>query len=208
MKKILITIFLSIKNVAKRFHIFGMKRYNCLKFWLNGVEFGKNLDAYFGIYIRKSKSAKFLIGNNFRLISGGGENPLCRNLRASFLVEDNALLEIQDNVGMSSPSIWVHEKITIGRNVLIGGGTVMIDTDAHNLDWRVRLEKDDIYEVASSPICIENNVFIGAYCIILKGVTIGEGAVIGAGSVVCKDIPPFSIAAGNPCRVIKEGVRT
>lgn len=54
----------------------------------------------------------------------------------------------------------------------------------------------------SCPICIGDNVFIGARAIILKGVTIGEGSVIGAGAVVAKDIPPFSIAVGNPVRVI------
>ena len=60
------------------------------------------------------------------------------------------------------------------------------------------------YEVTySKPITIEDDVWIGGGAIILPGVTIGKGSVIGTGSVVTKSIPPYSVAAGNPCRVIK-----
>ncbi len=56
----------------------------------------------------------------------------------------------------------------------------------------------------AKPVTIGNNVWIGAGCHILPGVTIGEGATIGAGSIVCRDILPHTLAVGNPCRVIKE----
>ena len=113
---------------------------------------------------------------------------------------------------MSSPCLWAKERITIGNYVNIGGDCIIMDSDAHNLDWRIR---DSLKMVAPkvsldnqtakcAPIVIEDHVLIGARSIILKGVTIGHGAVIGAGSVVVKDVPANCIAAGNPCRVIKE----
>jgi acetyltransferase-like isoleucine patch superfamily enzyme len=58
--------------------------------------------------------------------------------------------------------------------------------------------------VQTAPVTIEDDVWIGAQCIILKGVTIGARSIIGAGSVVTKDIPADCVAAGNPCRIIKE----
>ena len=60
------------------------------------------------------------------------------------------------------------------------------------------------YRVASKPIVIEDECWIGGGCVVLAGVTIGRGSVIGAGSVVTKDIPPYCVAVGNPCRVIRE----
>jgi acetyltransferase-like isoleucine patch superfamily enzyme len=56
----------------------------------------------------------------------------------------------------------------------------------------------------SAPVVIEDDVFIGMNCVVLKGVTIGRGSVVGAGSVVCKSLPSYIIAAGNPARVIRE----
>jgi acetyltransferase-like isoleucine patch superfamily enzyme len=60
------------------------------------------------------------------------------------------------------------------------------------------LEPEDV-----APVVIEEDVWIGTNCMVLKGVTIGRGAVIAAGAVVTKDVPPFTVAAGNPARVIK-----
>ena len=70
------------------------------------------------------------------------------------------------------------------------------------MDWRDG-GKHDWETTNSSPVIIKKGVWIGARSIVLKGVTIGEGAVIGSGSVVTKDIPPYTINAGNPARVIR-----
>ena len=86
---------------------------------------------------------------------------------------------------------------------------MILDTDVHQLDYlarrgvRVSDKVDDITTVQSAPITIEDDVWIGANCQILKGVTIGARSIIGAGSVVTKSIPADCIAAGNPCRVIR-----
>jgi len=111
-------------------------------------------------------------------------------------------LIIGNHVGISGSTIRSSLSVTIGDNVLIGSGCLITDTDAHPLDWRDRNEgKNDAAPAA--PILIGNNVFVGARSIILKGVTIGERSIIGAGSVVSKDVPADCIVAGNPAKVIK-----
>ncbi len=87
--------------------------------------------------------------------------------------------------------------------MLIGSGCLITDTDSHPLHWEDRLINDDS-KTKSKPIVIEDNVFIGARSIVLKGVTIGFGSVIGAGSVVTQSIPPNVVACGNPARIIKQ----
>lgn len=87
---------------------------------------------------------------------------------------------------------------------------MILDTDTHQIDFLARRgEKapkagDKTTMVQSVPVTIEDDVWIGANCQILKGVTIGARTVIGAGSVVTKSIPADCIAAGNPCKVLKK----
>lgn len=88
-------------------------------------------------------------------------------------------------------------KVTIGDNVLFGPN-VMISTATHPLDPIERLSTE-----YGSPITIGNNVWLGGNVSIFPGVTIGDNCVIGAGSVVTRDIPESSVAVGNPCRVTK-----
>lgn len=90
--------------------------------------------------------------------------------------------------------IHAGESITIGKRVLISWDCVIMDRDYHgigNAPERI------------SPVVIEDGAWVGCRSIILPGVTIGRGAVIGAGSVVTSDIPAFHLAAGNPARVIR-----
>ncbi|WP_419533217.1 sugar O-acetyltransferase [Endozoicomonas sp.] len=88
-------------------------------------------------------------------------------------------------------------KVTIGDNVLIAPH-VMISTGTHPID-PIERQKTEY----GSPITIGNNVWIGGNVSVLPGVTIGDNCVIGAGSVVNRDIPANSVAVGNPCRVIR-----
>lgn len=109
--------------------------------------------------------------------------------------------------------IWSAKKISIGNRVLISHNCNIFDNDTHPLDKVERHNqfKDIIFKGHSKSInlneeevLIENDVLIGACSIILKGVRIGEGAIISAGSIVTGDVPPDTIVAGNPARVIRK----
>lgn len=110
-------------------------------------------------------------------------------------IKRGALISIGTKCGMSGTVIAAAEKIVIGNNVRLGANTLITDTDWHSDDYRSR---DD------SPVIIGDNVWIGYGVKVLKGVTIGNNALVGAGSIVTHDIPANTIAAGNPCKVIKE----
>ena len=107
----------------------------------------------------------------------------------------NAKLIIGRNCGFSGISVWCFDKIIIGNNVKVGANVVIMDGDAH---------QDDPRSGNNAPVVIEDNVWIGANVMVLKGVTIGRNSLIGAGSVVVKNIPANTVAAGNPCRPLKE----
>ncbi len=120
-------------------------RINRLKFWLNDIDYGKNMRVYNHCYLKKARGSKVLIGDNFVFTSGDAINPLCRNIRGCIFTQfPNSHIIIGNNVGISSACIWAKESIVIGNNVKIGGGCVLIDTDAHNLDYRVRAVKEAI----------------------------------------------------------------
>lgn len=110
--------------------------------------------------------------------------------------------------------IWSSSKIVIGNHVLISHNVNIHDNDSHPLDFLKRqgqtieqlttLEMlNDGYGVSEKPITIEDNAWICFNAVILKGVTIGKGAIVAASSVVTQDVPPFTIVAGNPAVVIK-----
>lgn len=110
--------------------------------------------------------------------------------------------------------------IKIGSHVTMSFGVMIYDHDSHSIDYRERqkdinkildtqnlnndIENKDWSSVNNSPIVIGNNVWIGFQAAILKGVTVGDGAIIAAKAVVTKDVPAWSIVAGNPARVVKE----
>lgn len=187
---------------------FFYKYWNRLYFSLLGIEYGKNLLVNNKVYIRGLGMMK--IGDDFRFTSGDSINPICRNLRgAIYLGKSVARIEIGDRVGISSACLWANERIIIGNDVNIGGDSIIIDNDAHPLDYIQRRrnyykETGSKKKIPTAAIIIENDVWIGARCIILKGVHIGARSIIAAGSIVVNDIPQDVVAAGNPCRVIKK----
>lgn len=110
------------------------------------------------------------------------------------------VLIIGDNTGFSGVSIYCTNSIVIGNYCNIGVNVAIWDTDFHPLNYIER--RVTIESAKNLPIVIGNDVFIGANSIILKGVTIGDRSIIGAGSVVTRNIPSNEVWAGNPAKFI------
>jgi acetyltransferase-like isoleucine patch superfamily enzyme len=162
---------------------------------------------FYGLpYIRRGgRGSSISIGRHFTAVSTLSHNSFGIIQRVLICtVNHGAKIEIGDNVGVSGCTISSGMSIKIGSWVLIGSGAVISDGDAHPIDPK---ERRLGYGGKRSPIVIEDDVFIGARAIILKGVTIGRGSVIGAGAIVTKDIPAYSIAVGNPAKIIGDSRR-
>ena len=113
-------------------------------------------------------------------------------------VENGATLEFKRGCGVSASQIIANIGIEIGEDALIGAGCLLCDSDMHEIPL------GSGKHIALAPIRIGARAFIGARCIILKGVTVGEGAVIGAGSVVTRDVAPWVVATGNPAMEVRK----
>jgi acetyltransferase-like isoleucine patch superfamily enzyme len=104
------------------------------------------------------------------------------------------------------------QSITIGKGVFIADYVSIYDSNLHPLSARRRYEDikawhegtfPDVYTgIPSNPVTIANYAWIGTQCVIGEGVTVGEGAIVAAGSVVTKDVPAYSVAQGNPARIV------
>lgn len=144
-------------------------------------------------------------------------------LNCDFIFEsEKGEIEIGDRTFISGgTSLISRSKIKIGNDVTIAWGCTLYDHNSHSLDWQERQKdleqqlndynngldfiKNKNWEtVKSRPITIEDKVWIGFDCTILNGVTIGEGAIVGAKSVVRENVEPYTIVAGNPAVVIKK----
>ena len=146
-------------------------------------------------YVFRGSKSYILFGKRVRMLNLSWMNSIGLNHRCIITTERNAKLTIGDYVGMSGVSIWCFKKIEIGNNVRIGANTLITDGDAH---------LDDPRACEPRPVHISDKVWLGMNVTVLKGVTIGKNTLIGAGSVVTKDIPANVVAAGNPCRVVKQ----
>ena len=148
------------------------------------------------------KPNKIILGNN-------------THIRGELMIYEYAKsLQIGNYCYVGKGSIInVAQEIIIGNNVLISHNVNIYDTNSHEID---HLERSESYKkllltghspdkgnVAVAPVIIEDFVWISFNVIILKGVTIGKGAIIAAGSVVTKDVPAWTVVAGNPAKVVK-----
>lgn len=163
----------------------------------NGIQFGKN-NKFFGIakFRSSGRNTSVKIGSNNRFNSSFDSNLI--GVKSSCMIslfKDNASVVIGDGCGFSGTVIASALSIKIGNNVKVGANTLITDSDWHPEDPRSGKDKE---------VVIGNNVWLGYGCTILKGVHIGDNALIGANSVVTRDIPANVVAAGNPCKVLKE----
>lgn len=140
-----------------------------------------------------------IICSDSRMTALGVNHPVVlRTLR------DGAKLSIGKDTGISGATICAAKCIQIGDECLIGANVTIVDTDFHPVAANNRRFNQGWDKIECSPTIIEDNVFIGTGALILKGVRIGKNSVVGAGSVVTKNIPENSIVAGNPAKIIRQ----
>lgn len=149
-------------------------------------------------------------------ISLGHHNTLSGLLRTS----EKGRIEIGSYCAIRSGTyLGAANLIKIGNFVGIAQNTHIFDNNNHSISPKQRIlhrirvapEGEDYPSLGaqweqseSAPVIIEDNVWIGMYCFIAKGVTIGEGAIVARQSVVTKDVAPYTVVAGNPARVVKK----
>lgn len=173
---------------------------------------------YRGVYFRMHRTAKIVWKK--RGLRIGCRWPFRRFRESEFSIMDHGTLEIDGKMGIftgcsvkicsgatlslgsgyinNGARITVYDKITIGSGVAISENVTFRDSDSHKIIGSTRS--------VSSPISVGNGVWIGMNVTVLKGVSIGDGAVIAANSLVNRDVPPNALAAGVPARVIKENI--
>lgn len=170
---------------------------------VSGVAYGKNLKIYSASIVVRHFNSSIDIGDNVTILNSSFENPAGIAHKTVLATPvSGAKIVIGNNVGISGAVICANNQIVIKNNVLIGVGARIYDTDFHPIS-RSKRRIDDQGSILVSPVLIEDDVWIGAHALILKGVTIGEGAIIAAGSVVVHDVPPNTIVGGSPARVLK-----
>ena len=174
-----------------------------LYFALNGVAWGRGWRIYGCPIIQRHRASRIDIGRGFSARSSPMSNPMGPNRPVILSTRSrDAVLRIGSDSGITGGTVCAAQSVDIGDRVVIGANAIIVDTDFHPFDpEHRRLAPQD---GAIAPVTIEDDVFIGMNSLVLKGVRIGRGSVIGAGSVVTKSVPPGVIYAGNPARVVRE----
>jgi acetyltransferase-like isoleucine patch superfamily enzyme len=150
--------------------------------------------------ISRARDSRIVLGDGVRIHSTVRSNPLgCPQPSALRTLAPGAQLILGPDVGISGVALCAGVGIEIGEGSILGSGAMVFDNDFHSPAGQWGWGPD--YSTGARPIKIGRGVFVGARAIILKGVTIGDRAMIGAGAVVTKDVPPFYCAVGNPARI-------
>jgi len=169
------------------------------KAWYWQVPFGRGCTFYGPALLGRAEKSTITVGRGCTFRSGMKSNRVGLNRPCSLsTLAPGASLTIGEGCGFSGTVIAAAERITIGDRVMCGGNTTITDTDWHGL-----LPSERRRPGRTAPVVLEDDVFLGLGTVILKGVTIGRGTFVAAGSVVTKSLPPMVLAAGNPARVVR-----
>lgn len=181
----------------------------CIPVWLRwlGVTCGSGCSFIGRPIITLPQGGTIALGEGVRVFSRVNSNPAGLphpTILAALTPE--SVITIGKDTAVSGASIAARMKVTIGNRVMIGAGACIWDTDFHPVDPYSRHQHPTL-EARCAPVLIHDDVFIGARAMILKGVTVGWGAVIGAGAVVTKDVEACQVVAGNPAVVVGSSLR-
>ena len=173
-----------------------------LRFGLAGVRWQPGWRIHGMPILQRHRRSRLEMGPHAELRSFAASNPLSPNHAVVLSTRRaGAVLRIGSGFGMTGGCIVADKEILIGDRVMVGANSMISDTDFHPLDPALR--RSHPTAGASAPIHIGDDVFIGARCSVLKGVSIGTGTVVGAGSVVSQSLPAGVVAAGNPAKVLR-----
>ncbi|MBD5538401.1 MAG: acyltransferase [Desulfovibrio sp.] len=176
-----------------------------LKARLLGVELGRGVTAHGPVGLLRWPGGRIHIGAGVSLISSWRRaTAACLAWPVRLRVfGPGACIDIGEGAELSGTSITARSTaVRVGRHVLIAPNCVIVDSDFH-APWPPEARATDPGMERDAPVTIGDHAWLGMQCIVLKGVTVGEGAMVGAGSVVTRDIPPRTLAAGAPARVIR-----
>ena len=181
--------------IIRQIHFLFGKRNRITAFWW-GIKLGSNARFDGKCYFQRYPKSTIKIGTGCGFLSRPNANLIGINRPCMIsTLDEKAVIEIGDNCGFSGTVIGGFKYIKLGNNVRCGANTLITDSDWHPDDTRVGQPAD---------VIIGDNVWLGVNVVVLKGVEIGANTVIGANSLVVKNIPANVIAAGNPCKVISE----
>ncbi|MBQ3059200.1 MAG: acyltransferase [Desulfovibrio sp.] len=182
----------------------GTVRLTC-KARLLGVELGSGVRAHGAVGLLRWPGGRISIGANVSLISSW-RRATAASLSAPVRLRvfgPGACIDIAEGAQLSGTSVTARSTtISIGRYVLLAPNCAIVDSDFH-AHWPPEARAHEPGYENDAPVSIGDHAWIGMNSLILKGVQIGEGAVVGAGSVVTRDVPPRCLAAGVPARVIR-----
>lgn len=143
------------------------------------------------------------IGGPLRINIGDNVRIVDRTTFSGLKLFDNPTLDIGDGSSIShGVTILVAKQVSIGKNCMIGA-KLITDNPGHSIKFRENRVKEYFCEDDVKPVIIHDDAWLAADSMIMKGVEIGRGAVVGSGAVVTESIPPFSIAVGNPAKIVK-----
>lgn len=159
-----------------------------------GVKYGVNLKARGGVIVERFQCSSIVIGDNCTFNSSCRFN--FRGINHKCIIQTGcpgARIVIGNHCGFSGVSIVADKEVIIEDHVTVGANAIIGDRDDHS----------EIYGTEPLSVHICKHVWIGMNATIMKGVTIGEYAIVGAGAIVTKDVPPRAIVAGVPARIVK-----
>ncbi len=176
------------------------------KFLYPNLTIGQKTKAWGKFYITMydpiNSDGYIEIGDNFGIISEESRSGITFFCRCKLAVFKNGIIKIGNNVTLNGTVITSRKQIEIGDNTIIAPNVIIMDSDFHN-QWPPEKRFELSLSTNDKEIKIGKNVWIGMNSVILKGVSIGDNSIIGAGSVVSKSIPKNVIAAGNPAKVVR-----